>query len=187
MAAALNIMMKGISTEPYILSFLLLRDYSAALQRALRHCCVSILWDTVQIQLLLGISKIIKGKIQQSKCGRKKNVAEATQVSWKATHAHSGSVKRRTFFHVISFSHLQGWFDGITPELFYSKKATWLKFIHFVTNLLHSNTHPEFKAFLLKKREKKWQGYSLIKIKKTSVVLRKVDLYLKGLSLQPVF
>lgn len=158
--------MKGISTEAYILSFLLLRDYSAALQRALRHCCVSILWGTVQIQLLLGISKIIKGKIQQSKCGRKKNVAEATQVSWKATHAHSGSVKRRTFFHVISFSHLQGWFDGITPELFYSKKATWLKFIHFVTNLLHSNTLPEFKIFLLKKEKKSGREIVWLKLKR---------------------
>lgn len=93
MAATLNILMKGISAEAYTLSFLLLRAYSAALQRAPRHHCVSTLWDTAQIQLLLGISKIIKGTRQQRKDGRKKNVKEATRASCKQIHAQSSLLK----------------------------------------------------------------------------------------------
>lgn len=97
MAATLNILMKAISAEAYTLSFLLLKAYSAALQRTPRHHRVSTLRNTVQIELLLGISKIIKGTRQQRKNGRKKNVKEATRASCKQIHAHSSLLKGVSF------------------------------------------------------------------------------------------
>lgn len=100
MAATLKILMKGISAGAYTLSFLLLRAYSAALQRAPRHHCVSTLWDTVQIHLLLGISKIIKGTRQQRKDRRKKCERGNTSLLQTNTCTFK-SVKRCTFFYVI--------------------------------------------------------------------------------------
>lgn len=111
MAATLNILMKGISAEAYTLSFLLFRAYCAALQRAPRHCCVSALRDTVQMQLLLGISKIIKGTRQKRKGGREKNVKEATPASCKQIHAHSSLLKGVPFsmWYVIFSTRLIWW------------------------------------------------------------------------------
>lgn len=118
-AATLNILMKGISAEAYTLSFLLLRAYSAVLQRAPRHHCVYTLWDTAQIQLLLGISRIIKGTRQQRKDGRKKNVKEATRASCKQTHAHSSLLKSlRSSMWCITFSTRLIWRNYLRAFLF---------------------------------------------------------------------
>lgn len=113
-----------------ILWFLLLRAHSAALQRAPRHQCVSILWNAAQIQLLLGISKIIKGRIQQRKYGRKKNVTEAIQVSCKCICPSLWNSAAFSMLHTAS--HLQSSF------------IPWPKFIHSVKNLLCFSTLPEF-------------------------------------------
>lgn len=144
MAAALNILMKGILAEAYTLSFLLLRAYSAALQRAPRHHCVSVLWDTVQIQLLLGISKIIKGKIQQRKYGRKKNVTEATPVSCKPIHAHSGLLKGVSFSMLYVYLTYKANLMEQPCGSFIPRKQGGQS----LCNLLHFNTVPEFKVFL---------------------------------------
>lgn len=124
MAATLNILMKGISAEAYTLSILLLKAYSAALQRAPRHHCVSTLWDTVQIQLLLEISKIIKGTRQQRKDGRKKNMKEATWASCKQIHAHSSLLKGVPFpMWCVIFSTRLIWRNYLRAFLFQESKV----------------------------------------------------------------
>lgn len=146
-AATLNTLMKGISAEAYTLSFLLLRAYSAALQRAPRHHCVSTLRDTVQMQLLLGISEIIKGTRQQRKDGRKKNVKEATHASCKEIHAHSSLLKGVSFSMWYVYLFYRANLMELPQNTFMPRKQCGLT-LSIVTDLLHLSILPEFKIFL---------------------------------------
>lgn len=109
-----------------ILSFLLLRAHSEALQRAPRHHCVSTLWDAVQMQLLLGISEIIKGTRQQRKDGRKKNMKEATQASCKQIHAHSSLLKGVPFSMWYVYLFYRANLTELPQSIFMSRKQCGL-------------------------------------------------------------